>query len=67
LYAILVPDKTTDETLATVQFFDNFVLRYGACHPMFFHGTLEEAVKESCNLPAKDVKKTWIIILRLSC
>lgn len=52
---IVVPDNAPDEAVGSIQFADNFFARYGSCHPMFFHGTLEDAVKEACFQPAKNV------------
>lgn len=40
------------------------IYRYGAPHPNFFQGTLEEAVTEACHKPAKDVSSiTFSLIL----
>ena len=50
-----VTDNVDDETTGTIIFSENFEIRYGHCHPMFFHGTLESAVQEACHRPAKDV------------
>lgn len=52
----LISDNVLDETAGTTEFSDNFAIRYGACHPMFFHGTLEDAVREACHRPAKTRK-----------
>ncbi|CAG7826609.1 unnamed protein product [Allacma fusca] len=52
----LIADNAVNETAGTVQFAENFVARYGDCHPMFFQGTLEEAFREATNKPARDRK-----------
>lgn len=44
-----------DEITGTIIFSENFVNRYGHCHPMFFHGSLDSAVREATHCPAKDV------------
>lgn len=46
-----------DETAGCIHFADQFTNRYGECHPEFFPGSLDEAVKEACLKPAKDVSK----------
>lgn len=51
----VVPDNIGDETIGSIQFSENFVHRYGDCHPMFYQGTLDDAVKEACQRPAKSV------------
>jgi len=55
LYA--VPNNVEDETAGCIHFADQFTNRYGECHPEFFPGSLDEAVKEACLKPAKDVSK----------
>ncbi|CAL8103451.1 unnamed protein product [Orchesella dallaii] len=52
----LISDNVIDEVVGTIQFSENFASRYGACHPMFYHGNLEDAVKEACQRPAKQRK-----------
>ncbi|XP_050305515.1 FAS-associated factor 1 [Anthonomus grandis grandis] len=52
----LIPDNVEDELVGTVTFNERFTARYGPIHPMFFQGTLEDALKEACNKPAKDRK-----------
>lgn len=52
---ILVPDNVEDELIGTVTFNERFTARYGPAHPLFFQGTLEQALKEACIRPAKDV------------
>lgn len=51
----LVPDNVEDETMGTLHFAEQFEKRYGLIHPEFFTGTLDEAIKESCLKPAKEV------------
>ncbi|KAJ9584098.1 hypothetical protein L9F63_021570 [Diploptera punctata] len=50
----LIPDNVEDETAGCIHFADQFTNRYGDCHPEFFPGSLDEAVKEACSKPAKD-------------
>jgi FAS-associated factor 2 len=50
----LITDNVDDEETGTVIFSHNFVTRYGHCHPMFFHGSLEAAVREATHCPAKE-------------
>ncbi|CAG9765820.1 unnamed protein product [Ceutorhynchus assimilis] len=52
----LIPENVEDELVGTVTFNERFTTRYGPIHPMFFQGTLEDALKEACNKPAKDRK-----------
>lgn len=51
----LLPDDYGDETMAAIKFSEEFIGRYGRPHPAFFPGSLEDAIKESCMQPAKDV------------
>lgn len=50
-----VPDNVDDETFGCIQFAERFQERYGPQHPIFFQGSLENAIKEACMKPAKDV------------
>lgn len=50
----LIPNNVEDETAGCIHFADQFTNRYGECHPEFFPGSLDEAVKEACLKPAKD-------------
>uniref|UniRef100_A0AAR5PU01 UBX domain-containing protein n=1 Tax=Dendroctonus ponderosae TaxID=77166 RepID=A0AAR5PU01_DENPD len=52
----LIPDNVEDELIGTVTFNERFTARYGSVHPLFFQGTLEQALKEACIRPAKDRK-----------
>lgn len=45
--------------MGSIQFAVSFQERYGAAHPDFFPGTLEQAFKEACYKPAKDVRGTF--------
>nr|CAD7399187.1 unnamed protein product [Timema cristinae] len=49
-------NNVEDETAGCIHFADEFTNRYGGCHPEFFPGSLDEAVKEACLRPAKDVR-----------
>lgn len=51
-----VPEGIEDETMAAIHFADRFAQRYGDCHPMFFQGSLDDAMKEACHQPAKNVR-----------
>lgn len=53
----VVPNNVEDEVAGCIHFADQFTNRYGECHPEFFPGSLEEAVKEACLKSAKDVSK----------
>lgn len=55
LTVFLVPDNVEDEIIGTLHFAEQFEKRYGPAHPEFFAGTFEDAVKESCLKPAKEV------------
>lgn len=52
----LIPENVEDELIGTITFNERFTGRYGPIHPPFFQGTLEDALKEACNKPAKDRK-----------
>lgn len=52
----LIPDNVDDEAIGSIQFVENFVERYGHQHPMFFQGSLEDALKEACRPSARDRK-----------
>ncbi|KAL1513565.1 hypothetical protein ABEB36_002962 [Hypothenemus hampei] len=52
----LIPENVEDELVGTVTFNERFTARYGPIHPLFFQGTLEDALREACNQPAKDRK-----------
>lgn len=44
-----------DETAGCLHFSDEFTSRYGALHPEFFPGTLDDAIKEACMKSAREV------------
>jgi len=52
----LITDNVEDEDTGTILFSESFTNRYGHCHPMFFHGTLDAAIREATLRPAKDRK-----------
>ncbi|KAI8509269.1 pre-rRNA processing and 40S ribosomal subunit assembly [Branchiostoma belcheri] len=52
----LIPDNCDDEYNASVHFTAEFTERYGECHPMFYIGSLEDAMKEAFQKPARDRK-----------
>ncbi|XP_035698614.1 FAS-associated factor 1-like [Branchiostoma floridae] len=52
----LIPDNCDDEYNASVHFTTEFTERYGECHPMFYIGSLEDAMKEAFQKPARDRK-----------
>ncbi|CAH1169526.1 unnamed protein product [Phaedon cochleariae] len=52
----LIPDNVEDEIVGTITFSENFTARYGPVHPVFYQGTLDDAIKEACSKPAKDRK-----------
>ena len=53
----LLPDDYGDEAMAAIKFSEEFSSRYGRPHPAFFPATLDDAIKESCIQPAKDVSQ----------
>nr|CAH0098300.1 unnamed protein product [Daphnia galeata] len=52
----LMPEGIEDEAMAAILFAEGFAQRYGPCHPMFFPGSLDDAMKEACHQPARDRK-----------
>lgn len=55
----LIPDDFgSDDTMAAIRFTEEFANRYGDPHPLFFPGSLDDAIRESCNQSAKNVGKT---------
>uniref|UniRef100_A0A182KBG4 UBX domain-containing protein n=1 Tax=Anopheles christyi TaxID=43041 RepID=A0A182KBG4_9DIPT len=59
----LIPDNVDDETIGSIQFVENFTERYGPQHPMFFQGSLEDALKEACHRPSARDRKLLAIYL----
>ena len=52
----LIPDDFgSDDTMAAIRFSEEFANRYGQPHPSFFPGSLDDAIRESCSQPAKNV------------
>ena len=45
----------SDDTMAAIRFSEEFANRYGDPHPSFFPGSLDDAIRESCNQPASNV------------
>lgn len=58
----LIPEAVDDETIGCLQFIENYEERYGIQHPVFFHGSLSDAVKEACQKPARE-RKLLVIYL----
>jgi hypothetical protein len=60
----LIPKEcaTGDEFAGTCSFVDEFNKRYGPMTPLFFIGTLEDAIKEALLCPAKDRKLLGIYL-----
>lgn len=50
-----VPENVEDEIVGSISFVEQYSNRYGALHPPFYQGTLEDAIKEACQKSAKDV------------
>lgn len=51
-----MPEGIEDEAMAAIHFAEGFAQRYGPCHPMFFPGSLDDAMREACHQPARDVR-----------
>ncbi|CAL4123192.1 unnamed protein product, partial [Meganyctiphanes norvegica] len=52
----LIPADVDDEVTGVIHFCEEFRNRYGNCIPQFFEGKLEDALKDSVALPAKNRK-----------
>jgi len=53
----LIPENIIDETLASINFYDEFRKRYGDKGPTFFQGSIKDAMQESFSTPkVKDRK-----------
>lgn len=52
--ALIPDDESLSETSATERFAAEFISRYGEMHPVFFLGTLEDAIKNSCAAPIRE-------------
>ena len=60
----LIPDDYgSDDAMAAIKFAEEFGNRYGQPHPQFFPGSLDDAIRESCNQPAKDVSQWGIYFI----
>ena len=44
-------------TILSTFTFGPFNFRYGECHPVFYIGTLEDAIKDALHVRTKDVSK----------
>ena len=44
--------------MAGIKFSEEFSGRFGNPSPHFFPGSLDDAIRESCQQPAKEVKQT---------
>ncbi len=51
-----MPENASDQTVALECFATEFASRYGDCHPVFYIGTLEDAIKDALHTKAKDVR-----------
>lgn len=49
-----------------MEFIQNYEERYGIQHPIFFQGSLEEAVKEACQKSAREVNLFMIFMCKVS-
>lgn len=56
-----MPEGIEDEAVSAIHFVEGFTQRYGPCHPMFFQGSLDDAMKEACHQPARDVSTLHLI------
>ena len=63
----LIPDDYGDEALASIKFAEEFSNRYGHPHPGFFPGTLDDALRESCLKPAREVGQVFIFATFFEC
>jgi len=52
---LLPDDFGSDDAIGAIRFSEEFANRYGSPHPQFFPGSLDDAIRESCNQPAKEV------------
>ena len=50
-----VPEGIEDETMAAFHFQEVFEARYGRCHPAFLQGSLNDAITQACQQPARHV------------
>jgi len=52
----MIPEEVHDQTAALESFTTEFIARYGDTHPVFYIGSLEDALKEALHVRAKDRK-----------
>ncbi|EEC01494.1 regulator of the ubiquitin pathway, putative, partial [Ixodes scapularis] len=57
-----VPESAQDEGAAVAHFTREFASRYGTCHPVFFQGSLSEALQASCHKPCRERKPLAIYL-----
>ena len=50
--------------MGSIQFVENYIQRYGEPHPIFYQGSLEDALREACHKPAKDVSYTISVFFK---
>lgn len=60
---LVVSEHVEDEALGCIEFAARFRSRYGPNTPNFFEGTLQDAIKESCLKPAKEVRNSIYFFL----
>lgn len=58
----LMPENAQDEGAAVAHFTREFANRYGTCHPVFFQGSLAEALQASCHKPCRERKPLAIYL-----
>lgn len=58
----LIPDDYGDEAMAGIKFSEEFSGRFGNPSPHFFPGSLDDAIRESCQQPAKERKMLAIYL-----
>ncbi len=57
LQSLLPDDFGSDDAMGAIHFAEEFGNRYGQPHPSFFPGSLDDAIRESCGQPAREVKQ----------
>lgn len=50
-----VSNNTDSEAAGSIQFAENYKQRFGEPLPNFYTGSLEDALKEACHKPAREV------------
>lgn len=55
MFSIAVPADYSSPQEAMENFIRVYESRYGESHPVFFHGSLEDAVRDSCHVKAPRV------------